>query len=100
MPKCYVIGDVTVHDAERYPDYSSQTESTLEPFGGRFIVRGPEVKLLEGQWSPGRVVVIEFPDRASAEGWWSSDAYEAIKPIRREASAGNLILVEGYSPPA
>ena len=96
MPKCYVIGDVTVHDPERYPDYSSQTESTLEPFGGRFIVRGPEVQQLEGEWSPGRVVVIEFPDRESAQGWWDSEAYEAIKPIRREASTGNLILVDGY----
>src|SRR4051812_45769167 len=40
MPKCYVIGDVTVTNPERYPDYSSQTEATLEPFGGRFIVQG------------------------------------------------------------
>src|SRR3954447_24527219 len=98
MPKCYVIGDVTVHDPERYKDYSSQTEATLAPFGGRFIVRGPEVQLLEGSWSAGRVVVIEFPDRESAQGWWDSDAYRAILPIRLEASTGNLILVEGYSP--
>src|SRR4051812_10239700 len=58
--------------------------------------RGPEVQQLEGEWTPGRVVVIEFPDRESAQGWWDSDAYEAIKPIRREASTGNLILVDGY----
>jgi uncharacterized protein (DUF1330 family) len=98
MPKCYVIGDVSVHDPERYKDYTARTESTLEPFGGRFIVRGPEVQQLEGEWSAGRVVVIEFPDRESAQGWWDSDAYEAIKPIRREASTGNLILVDGYPP--
>ena len=100
MPACYIIGDVTVTNPERYKDYTAQTEGTLAPFGGRFIVRGPEVQQLEGEWSPGRVVVIEFPDRESAQGWWDSEAYEAIKPIRREASTGNLILVEGYSPPA
>ena len=97
MPKCYVVGDVTVTNPERYREYTAQTESTLEPFGGRFLVRGPEVQQLEGAWTPGRVVVIEFPDRERAQGWWDSDAYEAIKPIRREASTGNLIMVDGYA---
>jgi uncharacterized protein (DUF1330 family) len=98
MPACYIVGDVTVTNPERYKDYASQTESTLEPFGGRFIVRGPEVHQLEGGWSPGRVVVIEFPNRESAQGWYHSDDYQAILPIRQEASTGSLILVEGYSP--
>jgi uncharacterized protein (DUF1330 family) len=95
MPSCYIIGDVTVNDPERYKDYAAHTQSTLEPFGGRFIVRGGQVDQLEGSWEPGRVVVIEFPDKESARGWYESDAYREILPIRHEASTGNLILVEG-----
>jgi uncharacterized protein (DUF1330 family) len=98
MPPCYIVGDVTVADPERYRDYAAHTESTLEPFGGRFIVRGGASEVLEGSWDPGRLVVIEFPDADSARGWYASEAYRAILPIRQEASTGSLVLVEGYSP--
>jgi uncharacterized protein (DUF1330 family) len=98
MASCYIVGDVTVTDPERYRDYTAHTESTLEPFGGRFIVRGGPSEVLEGAWEPGRLVVIEFPDAAAARGWYSSEAYQAILPIRHEASTGSLVLVEGYPP--
>jgi uncharacterized protein (DUF1330 family) len=96
MPSCYIVGDVTVENPDRYKDYTAHTESTLEPFGGRFVVRGGASEVLEGAWSPGRLVVIEFPDAESARGWYASDAYREILPIRQEASTGSLVLVEGY----
>lgn len=94
MP-AYIVGDITVTDPERYKDYAAHTQSTLEPFGGRFIVRGGAHETLEGGWAPGRLVVIEFPDSDAARGWYGSDAYRAILPIRQEASTGSLVLVEG-----
>jgi uncharacterized protein (DUF1330 family) len=94
MP-AYVVGDITVNDPERYRDYATHTVSTLEPFGGRFIVRGGATEILEGPWRPGRVVVIEFPDADAARAWYASDAYQAILPIRQESSTGSLLLVEG-----
>ena len=63
--------------------------------GGRFVVRGGEQELLEGDWPSQRLVVIEFPDMAAARAWWSSDEYEAIKPIRRGGSTTNILLVDG-----
>jgi uncharacterized protein (DUF1330 family) len=96
MAACYIVGDVRVEDPERYKDYSAHTESTLEPFGGRFIVRGGASEVLEGAWEPNRLVVIEFPDEQSARDWYASDAYRAILPIRQEASTGSLVLVAGY----
>ena len=95
MP-AYIVGDVTVTDPDRYKDYAAHTESTLEPFGGRFVVRGGPHETLEGSWSPGRLVVIEFPDPESARGWYASDASREILPIRQEASIGSLVFVEGY----
>lgn len=95
MP-AYVIGDVTVTDSDRYKDYTVHTESTLEPFGGRFIVRGGPFEMLEGPWEPGRLVVIEFPSTQAARDWYESEAYRQILPIRHAASTGSLALVEGY----
>jgi uncharacterized protein (DUF1330 family) len=91
----YVVGDITVTDPERYADYSAHTEATLEPFGGRFVVRGGASEVVEGEWAPGRLVVIEFPSMEAARAWYASDAYRAILPIRQEASIGGLVLVEG-----
>ena len=95
MP-AYVLGDITVTDPERYRDYTRHTESTLEPFGGRFVVRGGAHEVLEGDWAPGRLVVIEFPDADAARAWYGSERYREILPIRQEASTGSLVLVEGY----
>ncbi len=95
MP-AYIVGDVTVTDPERYQDYSAHTESTLTPFGGRFIVRGGPSERLEGHWEPGRLVLIEFPSSQAARDWYASERYQEILPIRQEASTGSLVLVEGY----
>ena len=98
MASCYIVGDIDVTDPERYKDYTAHTESTLEPFGGRFIVRGGNPQTIEGTWAPARIVVIEFPDRESASAWYASARYQEILPIRQEASTGSLVLVEGYPP--
>jgi len=97
MP-AYIVGDVTVTDPDRYKDYTVHTEDTLRPFGGRFIARGGPSEVLEGDWRPGRLVVIEFPSAQAARDWYASDDYAAILPIRHEASTGSLVLVEGYDP--
>ena len=91
----YIVGDITITNPERYRDYTAHTESTLEPFGGRFIVRGGEHETIEGDWAPGRLVVIEFPDADAARAWDASPRYQEILPIRHEASTGSLVLVEG-----
>jgi uncharacterized protein (DUF1330 family) len=95
MP-AYIVGDITVTDPDRYKDYTAHTESSLEPFGGHFIVRGGASDVLEGDWQPGRLVVIEFPSAQAARDWYASDRYREILPIRQEASTGSLVLVEGY----
>jgi uncharacterized protein (DUF1330 family) len=94
MP-AFIIGDVTVTAPDRYRDYTAHTVETLEPFGGRFIVRGGAHEVVEGVWRPGRLVVIEFPNAQAARDWHASAAYQEILPIRHEASTGSLVLVEG-----
>ena len=91
----YVIAQIEIADADTFQEYRSQVPATLEPYGGRFLVRGGKVEALEGTWQPTRVVVLEFPDVGSAKAWWSSQAYESPKALRQRAAHTELIVVEG-----
>ncbi|MFG1841805.1 DUF1330 domain-containing protein [Micromonospora sp. NPDC049175] len=75
-------------------EYLERIDATLVPFGGRFIVHAGPIEVLEGSW-PGDLVIIEFPDLASARSWYHSPAYQEIKPLRTRHLAGEAILVEG-----
>ncbi|MFF4423569.1 DUF1330 domain-containing protein [Streptomyces sp. NPDC001549] len=74
--------------------YIETVQSTMDPFGGRFLVHGKEVEVLEGPF-PGTVVIIGFPDIERARAWYASDAYQAILPLRTNHIAGETFLVEG-----
>jgi uncharacterized protein (DUF1330 family) len=91
----YVIADIDVHDQDAYREYAALVPGTLEPHGGRFLVRGGVHETLEGGWQPRRVVVLEFPDAEAAKRWHSSQEYAAPKAMRQRASTGSLVLVEG-----
>ncbi|WP_341720053.1 DUF1330 domain-containing protein [Micromonospora sp. FIMYZ51] len=78
-------------------EYLERIEGTLAPFGGRFIVHGGTLDVLEGDW-PGDLVIIEFPDLAKARSWYDSSTYQEIKPLRTRHLAGEVILVEGVAP--
>jgi uncharacterized protein (DUF1330 family) len=97
MP-AYVIADVTVHDPDGYAEYAKENNATVPEHGGRFIVRGGPVEVAEGDWDPGRVVVIEFPSMEDLKAWWNSDRYQAAAEIRRANSTGKILFVEGYEP--
>ena len=95
MP-AYVIADVReVRDVDTLLEYRRRNTDAVANHGGRFVVRGGDATLLEGEWPTQRIVVMEFPDADAARAWWESEEYEAIKPLRRGASDTNIILVEG-----
>ncbi len=91
----YVIADITVKDSGIYDEYRKQVPATVAKHGGRFLVRGGAHDRVEGDWQPGRVVVIEFPDMAAARAWYSSQEYGPLIKIRQRASTGSVIMVEG-----
>ena len=94
MP-AYVIVDVEITDAVEYEGYKKLTPGSLLPFDGKFIVRGGETETLEGNWKPGRMVVLEFPTVEKAKQWWSSDTYAGAKAIRQRAANTRMIVVNG-----
>ena len=79
-------------------EYLNRIDATLEPYGGRFIIHGGTIEVLENSW-PGTVVVIEFPTGEAARAWYCSPAYQAILPLRTENSDGSAIIVDGVTYP-
>ena len=95
MP-AYVIAGNNVTDVETMQEYARQVPATLEPFGGKFLVRGGQFEVMEGAWNTARVVVIEFPDLDHARGWYHSDAYQAIIQKRFDGAKTDFFMfVEG-----
>jgi uncharacterized protein (DUF1330 family) len=91
----YILVDLEVTDPAGFEDYRQQVPATLARYGGRYIVRGGQSETLDGHWTPKRVVILEFPDRAAAKAWWSSQDYAALKALRQRSARTELIIVDG-----
>jgi uncharacterized protein (DUF1330 family) len=91
----YLIAEETVHDEAMFGEYRKHVVATLEAFGGRFIARGGKLTVLEGEWQHPRTVIIEFPSRESAEGWYKSADYQKIIGLRLKSTSGNLVILDG-----
>jgi uncharacterized protein (DUF1330 family) len=91
----YVIATVEVKDPVRYEEYRRMVLPTITAFGGRFIARGGRTEVLEGDWPPRRLVIVEFPSVERAKEWWSSPEYSEARAIRQATSDGTLVVIEG-----
>ena len=93
--KAYVIALETIHDQTMFAEYAKGVAATLAPFEGRFVARGGKFTVLEGEWQHPRTVIIEFPSREAAEGWYQSADYQEIIGLRHQSSKGNLVILDG-----
>jgi uncharacterized protein (DUF1330 family) len=94
MP-AYVIVETDVHDAEQYERYKAASPGAIAAGGGRFVVRGGEIAVLEGDWQPKRLVVLEFEDLDAARRWYDSPEYREAKELREGAAKLHMVAVEG-----
>src|SRR5688572_3476416 len=94
MP-AYVIIDADVTDPERYEVYKRLGDLAAAKHGGRFIARGGSIDVLEGDWRPTRLAMIEFPDRAAARRWYDSKEYQAARTERLGAAKFRCVVTEG-----
>ncbi|MFJ8045694.1 DUF1330 domain-containing protein [Kitasatospora sp. NPDC096147] len=78
-------------------EYLERIQATLTPYAGRFLVHGAPTEVLEGSW-PGHMVLIEFPDAATARAWYDSPGYRAILPLRTAHIEADVVLAEGVGP--
>jgi reactive intermediate/imine deaminase len=78
-------------------EYLEKVEATFQRYGGKWLVLGQHDEVLEGAW-PGSVVVMEFPDRESANAWYRSAPYQEILHLRTDNVVSDVILVDQVAP--
>ncbi|MEA2288210.1 MAG: hypothetical protein QOD55_207 [Solirubrobacteraceae bacterium] len=96
MP-AYLILDIHVKDPEEYAAYRERSPATVEAYGGKYLVRGGDFEVVEGEWQPERIVVLEFPSAERAREWYQSPEYREIAPMRHRAAPSEVVLVEGLA---
>jgi len=94
----YVIFDVEIRDPARYQEFMTGVKPALEAAGARYLARGGAHKVYEGDWTPRRIVLIEFPSVAAWEAFYNGPVYQGLKAIRDEVSSARLVSVEGLDP--
>ncbi len=92
----FLVVDTRIKDPQAYEEYKLLAKPVAEKYGGVYRVRGGAIDLRESElWTPTRIVIIEFPDVASAQAFADSDEYAPIKPIRQDNADCTLFIVEG-----
>lgn len=94
MP-AYIVVETDIHDPERYELYKRAAPAAVAAGRGRFIARGGEVAVLEGDWQPKRLVLLEFPDLEAAKRFYESPEYQKAKRLREGAAGFNMVAVDG-----
>jgi uncharacterized protein (DUF1330 family) len=95
MP-AYVIVETDIRDQEQYARYQAAVPASLAAYGGRFIVRGGEMTVLEGDWQPKRLVALEFEDLEAVRRWYDSPEYREARALREGAAELRMVAVEGH----
>lgn len=94
MTQAYVVGHIAVRDAQKWAQYQASVPATLAPWGAELVFRGRQAAAFSGELPYTDIVVIRFADEASAQGWFSSTAYQALLPLRAQAADVLLLSYE------
>ena len=91
----YVILDITVNDPAKYEDYKKLAPPAIEAYGGKYLARGGALEILEGDWQPNRVVILEFQSIEMAKKWINSPEYSDAKTLRHQTATSHAVVVDG-----
>jgi len=99
MPAYVIAHTGNFRDAAALDEYRRRNTDAVAHHGGRFLVRGGDVQVLEGTWDHERCFLMQFADADSSRGWYQSDEYAPLKAMRQAASSTMMILVPGIEQP-
>jgi uncharacterized protein (DUF1330 family) len=91
----YIIFDIEVTDPVGYEDYKRLASPTLAIYGGKYIARGGNTEVLEGEWIPKRLVILEFENSERAKAWLNSPEYAEARALRHKYAKSNMVVVDG-----
>jgi uncharacterized protein (DUF1330 family) len=95
MPKGFLYAECEVVDRAEFEKYREQVGGVSASFGGRYVVRRSEPVVLDGEWPPKRLVIIEFDSPQKVRAFYDSPEYQAILPFRLRSTKGHVLLLTG-----
>lgn len=96
----YLIADIRIINQQRYDEYRAVMRNAIQVNGGRYLVRTSKIEVLEGSWTPPRLVVIGFPDAPAANAFRVSPEYRKAREVCANAAMVDMVLVHGLAMPA
>ena len=96
----YMIADIRIINRQRYDEYRAVMRGAIQVNDGRYLVRTSKVEVVEGNWVPPRLVVIEFPGASAAHAFRASPEYAQARQVCANAAMVDMVMVEGIDPPA
>lgn len=91
----YVVVDIDVRDPSVYDEYKALAPATVEAYGGKYLARAGRTEKFEGEWTPKRLVILQFESLERAKQWLDSPEYCPIKALRHKAAQSNMVAIEG-----
>lgn len=91
----YLVLDFSVKDLGGFLPYVEAIPAFIEKHGGRYVVRGVEPTVMEGDWAPARMVILEFPSRENAEAFLADPDAQPLFALRHRTTDSKLVLVDG-----
>ena len=95
MSSAYIIANVDVLNPQQYEEYKRLSTIAMKAHGAEVCIRGGKVEVLEGDWSPKRVVMMKFPSMTQARSFYDSTEYGAARKAREGIAVMRMVLVEG-----
>ena len=93
----YVVVSVDITDPEGYQSYLPGAGAAVQAHGGRLLAADPDTAVIEG--SAGQMtVILEFPEKAAAEAWYSSPEYQGVVHLRHQSAEGTAVIADGFVP--
>ena len=91
----YVVADVRVTDEALFAEFAAGVPASIESHGGRYIIRGGDIEVVQGDWAPPRFVIVDFESVEGAHGWLNSEGYAELLEILDRSSDTSVIVMEG-----
>ncbi|HET8745317.1 MAG TPA: DUF1330 domain-containing protein [Ramlibacter sp.] len=95
MPSAYILANVDVTDPQQYEEYKRLSTIAMKAHGAEVCIRGGAAQVIEGDWTPGRMVLLKFPSTEKARAFYDSPEYQAAKKAREGAAVMRMLLIEG-----
>jgi uncharacterized protein (DUF1330 family) len=90
----YVVVDIEITDPEVYEEVKRRTPATVAAYGGKYLARGGQTRVLAGDWNPSRLAVLQFDSLEQAQAWQDSPEYQPVKALRERSARVNMVAIE------